>query len=239
MGKSRRLEKAAKGGHAKVVNRAAEEGGEKFYERQGVGLDEQQEVVQVAQEAPRAKRLTARQKKKLEKVVEKKQKNAARAQLIADLQACLAASVKINKRSHVGASKSLRMWLQAVLSVLAAYCITLPNLLVIVLFFVFVHNKQAAQLPTDQLQYMRRTADMGRRKETQKQRLRRELMEEKAGLPVPQDSRLHQKRAKAEDGASDEEGHVGAALTKKPKTSQVRVVRVWGGHVDVAGIGKC
>jgi hypothetical protein len=54
-------------------------------------------------------------------------------------------------------------------------------------------HEQAAQLPTDQLQYMRRTADMGRRKETQKQRLRRELMEEKAGLPVPADSRLHQK----------------------------------------------
>jgi hypothetical protein len=109
--------------------------------------------------------------------------------------------------------------------------------LAIILFFVFVHNEQAAQLPTDQLQYMRRTADMGRRKETQKQRLRRELMEEKAGLPVPEDSRLHQKRAKAEDGGSDEEDHVGAALTKKPKT-QVRVVRVWGGHVDMAGIGR-
>jgi TorA maturation chaperone TorD len=111
MGKSRRLEKAAKGGHAKVVNRAAEEGGEKFYERQGAGLDEQQEVVQVAQEAPRAKRLTARQKKKLEKVVEKKQKNAARAQLIADLQAC--DCIYGDKQVFPCRSIYLRRWLKA------------------------------------------------------------------------------------------------------------------------------
>lgn len=44
--------------------------------------------MQFAQDAPKGKRLTARQKKKLQKVVEKKQKNAARAQLIADLQVC-------------------------------------------------------------------------------------------------------------------------------------------------------
>lgn len=80
---------------------------------------------------------------------------------------------------------------------------------------------QAAQLPTDQLQYMRRTADMGKRKETQKQRLRRELIEEKAGLPVPEDSRLHQKRAKMEGGDSDEEEAMAALAGKKAKTGQV------------------
>lgn len=44
-----------------------------------------------------------------------------------------------------------------------------------------IADLQSAQLPTEQLQYMHRTADMGKGKETMKQRLRRDLMAERAG----------------------------------------------------------
>lgn len=45
-----------------------------------------------------------------------------------------------------------------------------------------ITDLQAAQLPQDQLQYMRRTADLGQQRETMKQKLRRELNEERAGI---------------------------------------------------------
>lgn len=68
MGKARRLQKQAKSGGAVTASKATAAAGEDFYAQSKLDVGDAPQVVKLAPEQPHKKRLTARQKKKLEKV---------------------------------------------------------------------------------------------------------------------------------------------------------------------------